>query len=143
MEVVEVAASVTGGGGVRFRNVKGEYLSEDLDWNNVATTEQIFTAVKQGEFQAFKSPRGDYLSLNHDGSLEMVAVATTQTQPQPQPGCQADWSEFNEKCYKFFSEQKNWDDAKTDCENEGVRRTLTSINYNNQFPGKFGFHQLS
>ena len=126
MEVVEVApsAGVTALTGVRFRNMNGEYLSENLDWDKTATNEQIFTAVKQGEFQTFKSLKGEYLSLKGDGSLEMVTDPMSTPQP-PSPGCQAGWSGFNGMCYKIFSDQKNWDDAKTDCVTEGVSRSLT------------------
>ena len=35
--------------------------------------------------------------------------------------CQAGWSAFNGKCYKFFSETKTWDDAKDDCVKNEVR----------------------
>ena len=69
VEIVEVAT--TGGGGVRFRNNKGEYLTENLSWSKTASSEQIFQSVKHGEFQAFKNLQGEYLSLKDDGSLEM------------------------------------------------------------------------
>ena len=131
VEIVEAAGSggvSGGGGGVRFRNVKGEYLSENMDWSKTATNEQIFTAVKQEQFQAFRGLNGEYLSLKDDGSLEMVTVPSTQPTTQPQPPsteCQAGWSEFNGVCYKLFdSELKKWDDAKNECEQDKVRRSL-------------------
>ena len=44
----------------------------------------------------------------------------TPTATPAQPECQADWREYNGKCYKFFSEEKKWNDAKTDCVTEKV-----------------------
>ena len=38
-------------------------------------------------------------------------------------GCQADWSEFNGKCYKIFTELKNWEDAQNECVQEKVIRS--------------------
>ena len=35
--------------------------------------------------------------------------------------CQSGWSAFNGKCYKFFSETKNWDDAQDYCRTKTVR----------------------
>merc|ERR1712183_85937 len=31
------------------------------------------------------------------------------------PGCQAGWSAFNGKCYKYFSEEKTWEDSEDYC----------------------------
>ena len=118
MEVVGVADGDGGGDdGVRLRNNKGEYLTEDLSWSKNPTKEQIFTAVKQGEFQAFKSVKGEYLSLKDDGSLEMATI------------CQAGWSKFNGTCYKLFSESKNWDGARTKCVLEKVIRSHMTCKY--------------
>ena len=75
VEIVDAAEAAGTTGGVRLRNMKGEFLSENLDWNKIATTEQIFTVEKQGQFQAFRSPAGKYLSLKDDGSLELKRVA--------------------------------------------------------------------
>ena len=36
--------------------------------------------------------------------------------------CQAGWSEFEEKCYKYFSERKTWNEAEEECEREEVRK---------------------
>ena len=105
-----------GDGGVRLRNNKGEYLGDNLSWSKTATQEQLFTTVKQGEFQAFKSLKEEYLSLKKDGSLEMTTV------------CHAGWSEYHGTCYKLFSESKNWDDARTKCGLEKVRRSLICKN---------------
>ena len=113
---MEVVKGDGGDGDVRLRNNKGEYLGENLSWSKNVTKEQIFTAVKQGEFQAFKSLKEQYLSLKDDGSLEMATV------------CQAGWYEFNGTCYKLFSESKNWDEAKTKCGLEKVIRSLTCKN---------------
>ena len=34
--------------------------------------------------------------------------------------CQAGWSEFNEMCYKYFDDQKIWDEAEAHCVTEEV-----------------------
>ena len=68
---------ISSAGGVRFRNVKGEFLAANLDWSQTPSSEQMFTAEQQGEFQAFRSQSGEYLSLKDDGSLEMVTVIDT------------------------------------------------------------------
>ena len=39
--------------------------------------------------------------------------------------CQSGWSEFNEQCYKHFSDEKTWQDAGDECVKEEVRRYLT------------------
>ena len=43
---------------------------------------------------------------------------------QPLTVCQAGWSEFSEKCYKYFSVEKNWEDAKEECGRVEVRRSV-------------------
>ena len=34
--------------------------------------------------------------------------------------CQAGWSEFDGECYKYFSQEKTWDDAEAQCVTEEV-----------------------
>ena len=58
-------------GVVRFRNMKGEFLSENLDWSNV-TKEQLCRVERHGKFQAFRTLAGEYLSLKDDGSLMVL-----------------------------------------------------------------------
>ena len=51
----------------------------------------------------------------------------TPTATPAQPECQADWREYNEECYKFFPEKKNYHDAKKECVAEKVRRSLSDL----------------
>ena len=71
VEVIQEAA-----GGVSFRNMKGEFLSENLDWSTTAS-KKLFRVEKHGGFQAFRSLRGEYLSLKDDGSLEILPEGET------------------------------------------------------------------
>merc|ERR1712018_356470 len=40
----------------------------------------------------------------------------------PTTDCQAGWSESNGECYKYFSQEKTWDDAEDQCVAEQVRQ---------------------
>ena len=64
MEIVEVTPD-----GVRLRNMKGEFLSENLDWSETPSPEQIFTVVKNGESQAFRTLGGKYLMFKDPGQF--------------------------------------------------------------------------
>merc|ERR1712062_431157 len=52
----------------------------------------------------------------------VVAVALMPTASpslaSPTTDCQAGWSAFNGNCYKFFSEEKTWENAKDQCVEE-------------------------
>ena len=132
VEIVKVAGC-GGNCGVRLRNVRGEYLTDILGWNKTSSSQQIFSVEKYGEFQAFRSHKGEYLSIKRDGSLELITVPTASTpnttQQAPVPGpvpvvCEAGWAEFDGKCYKFFSEAKVMFEAQNECLQEQVRRPL-------------------
>ena len=70
VEIVELV------GGVGFRNADGKYLAANTDWGEKSSSlEQVFTAESHGDYQAFKSHIGEYLSIKDDGSLEMLMTS--------------------------------------------------------------------
>merc|ERR1712018_365031 len=59
-------------------------------------------------------------------STEPPTTEPPSTEPpstaSPTTDCQAGWSESNGECYKYFSQEKTWDDAEDQCVAEQVRQ---------------------
>ena len=47
--------------------------------------------------------------------------------PDWMPECQAGWVYFKGECYKYFSEEKTWEDAEDQCVTEEVRHKIICL----------------
>ena len=63
-----------------------------------------------------------FKSLHGTNLTETANIKDQRTTEARSIGCQAGWSAFNGKCYKFFSEKKTWEDAEDQCVEEQVGR---------------------
>ena len=52
----------------------------------------------------------------------VVAVLDRPDVCQATHSCEADWSMFDGRCYKYFSDKKNWEDAHNQCRTNNVRK---------------------
>ena len=62
----------------------------------------------------------------------------------PSTNCQAGWSAFNGKCYKYFSEEKTWEEAQNICRTNTVRQFWFHLCFFMIFlSGWIGLHSFS
>merc|ERR1712048_830362 len=57
--------------------------------------------------------------------LSLLTLAILQPLAEAQRVCEAGWTEFGGKCYKYFAETKTWGDAQDQCVQNGAE--LVSI----------------
>ena len=99
-------------------------MSSVPDEAHTGTSEGAISGIKScWEPSRFTDPPTTTVSTTTPYIMTTTEPTTTSTASTTTiTDCQAGWSAFKGECYKYFSEEKTWEQAHTDCRTNMVRQ---------------------